>query len=266
MQATVTSTNQPSTPVQEPVEDTVSQDNSNTDNIARTPPPKSSALGSAASTPTGVHATPVSLNVSSLSLPGVPTVSAVAGSNAVRGVTENAGAALSSSPLSLSPSVKEEEVATFPGRRPSPSLSDTGVVRGIGRGGLPGQIPSSIPLSSSIEVPSNSSLGATIPDVAKRNILGADERLGGSGVVQPLVSPLSNRMILPQASKPSDGSGPVDSSNTSDATAIPGRAFSPSMVSGMQWRPGSSFPNQNEAVCVHAHYNYNGCIWLKLDY
>ncbi|XP_061988018.1 general negative regulator of transcription subunit 3 isoform X1 [Rosa rugosa] len=233
----VITTNQPSTPVLEPVEDTVSQDNSNPDNVARTPPPKSSALGSAASTPTGNQATPVSLNVSSLSLPGVPTVSAVAGSNAVRGVTENAGAALSSSPVSLSPSVKEEEVASFPGRRPSPSLSDTGVVRGIGRGGLTGQIPSSIPLSSSTVVPSNNALGAvpSATDVAKRNILGADERLGSSGVVQSLVSPLSNRMILPQASKPSDGTGPVDSSNTS------------SMVSGMQWRPGSSFPNQNEA-------------------
>ncbi|KAK9931186.1 hypothetical protein M0R45_018475 [Rubus argutus] len=27
-----------------------------------------------------------------------------------------------------------------------------------------------------------------------------------------------------------------------------GRSFSPSMVSGMQWRPGRSFPNQNKAV------------------
>ncbi|KAK9925664.1 hypothetical protein M0R45_022935 [Rubus argutus] len=251
MPATVTSTNPQIASVQEPVEDMFSQDNSNPDNIARTPPPKSSALGSsAASTPTGNHATAVSLNVSSLVLPGVPTVSAVASPNAVRGVTENAGAALSSSPVSLSPSVKEEELASFPGRRPSPSLSDTGVVRGIGRGGLSGQIPSSIPLSSSNVVPSNSPLSAVPPasDVSKRNILGADERLGSSGVVQPLVSPISNRMILPQASKPSDGSSPVDSSNTSEATAIPGRAFSPSMVSGMQWRPGSSFPNQNEAV------------------
>ncbi|KAL6181360.1 hypothetical protein ACLB2K_048015 [Fragaria x ananassa] len=247
MPATVTSSNQPSTP-QEPAEDMVSQDNSNPDNIAKTPPPKSSALASVASTPTGNHATPVSLNVSSLSLPGVTAVSAVAGSNAGHGITENAGAALSSSPVSLSPSVKEEELATFPGRRPSPSLSDTGVVRGVGKGGLAGQIPSSMPLSSSNVVPSNTALGAvpSVTDVAKRNILGADERLGGSGVVQPLVSPLSNRMILPQASKSSDGSGPVDSSNTSEATTIPGRAFSPSLVSGMQWRPGSSFPNQNE--------------------
>ncbi|XP_050375905.1 general negative regulator of transcription subunit 3 isoform X2 [Argentina anserina] len=247
VKATVTSTNQPSTPVQEPVEDTISQDNSNPDSIARTPPPKSSALGSAASTPTGNHATPVSLNVASLSLPGVPTVSAISGSNTVRGVTENAGLALSLSPVSLSPSVKEEEVATFPGRRPSPSLSDSSVVRGVGRGGLPGQIPSSMPFSSSNVVPSNSALGTSATDMAKRNILGADERLGASGVVQPLISPLSNRMILPQASKPMDGSGSTDSSNTSEATAIPGRAFSPSMVSGMQWRPGSSFPNQNEA-------------------
>ena len=35
----------------------------------------------------------------------------------------------------------------------------------------------------------------------KRNIEGPDERLRGSSGVQPLVSPLSNRMILPQAAK-----------------------------------------------------------------
>ncbi|KAM2008300.1 hypothetical protein ACFX16_003206 [Malus domestica] len=31
-----------------------------------------------------------------------------------------------------------------------------------------------------------------------------------------------------------------------EMTIIPGRAFSPSRVSRMQWRPGSSFQNQNE--------------------
>ncbi|XP_048443858.1 CCR4-NOT transcription complex subunit 3-like isoform X4 [Pyrus x bretschneideri] len=162
----VTSTNQLSVSVQEPVEDTVSQD-SNADNIPRTPPPKSGALSSSpASTPTGSHATPVSASVSTHNLPSVPSVLAI----------------------------------------PVPSVSD----------------------------------------VTKRNILGADERIGSSGVVQPLVSPITNRLILPQAAKASDGSAPVDSSNASEA-GIPGRAFSPSMVSGMQWRPGSSFQNQNEA-------------------
>ncbi|KAM0980288.1 hypothetical protein ACFX13_016278 [Malus domestica] len=248
MPPAVTSTNQQSVSVQEPVEDIVSQD-SNADNIPRTPPPKSGALSSSpASTPTGSHATPVSASVSTQNLPSVPSVLAIPGLNAVRGVTENAGAANSSSPVSLSPSVKEDELASFPGRRPSPSLSDAGLVRGIGRGGFSAPIPSSIPVSSSNVAPSNSALGAvpSVSDVTKRNILGADERIGSSGVVQPLVSPITNRLILPQAAKASDVSAPVDSSNASEA-GIPGRAFSPSMVSGMQWRPGSSFQNQNEA-------------------
>ncbi|XP_068305681.1 uncharacterized protein [Pyrus communis] len=245
---TATSTNQQSVSVQEPVEDTVSQD-SNADNVPRTPPPRSGALSSSpASTPTGSHATPVSASVPTHNLPSVPSVLAIPGSNVVRGVTENAGAANSSSPVSLSASVKEEESASFPGRRPSPSLSDAGLVRGINRGGFSAPIPSSIPVSSSNVSPSNSALGAvpSVSDVTKRNILGADERIGSSGVVQPLVSPITNRLILPQAAKASDGSAPVDSSNASEA-AIPGRAFSPSIVSGMQWRPGSSFQNQNEA-------------------
>ncbi|KAI5330629.1 PREDICTED: general negative regulator [Prunus dulcis] len=249
MPAAATSTTQQSTSVQEPVEDTVSQD-SNVDNIPRTPPPKSSALASSpASTPVGGHASPLSVSVSSHNLPGPPSVSAVPGSIAVRGVTENAGASNSSSPVSLSASVKEEELASFPGRRPSPSLSDGGLVRGVGRGGLSAQSPSSNPLSSSNVAPSNSTLSAapSVSDVTKRNILGADERIGSSSVVQPLVSPLSNRLILPQAAKASDGSIPVDSGNAGEAAAIPGRAFSPSMVSSMQWRPGSSFQNQNEA-------------------
>ncbi|MBA0668011.1 hypothetical protein Goklo_000995, partial [Gossypium klotzschianum] len=84
--------------------------------------------------------------------------------------------------------------------------------------------------------------------MAKRNILGVDERLGNSSMGQSLTSPISNRMILPQAAKANDGSAPVDSSNPNESAGLPGRAFSPSMVSGMQWRPGSSFQNQNELV------------------
>ena len=76
--------------------------------------------------------------------------------------------------------------------------------------------------------------------------MGADDRLGSSGMVQPLVSPLSNRLILPQAAKANDGTVLVDSSTVNEAAA--GRVFSPSGVPGMQWRPGSPFQNQNDAV------------------
>lgn len=239
----------PATPnqsvVQEQVEDTASQD-SNSDTVARTPPPKNSVIGSSAvSTPVGSHATPT---VSVHNLSGVPTTTtSLPGSGSVRGVMENSGPVNPSSPLSLPTSTKEED--SFPGRRSSPSLSDTGLVRGIGRGGLSSQPSASVPLSPSNVVPSNGAVGAVpiASDMAKRNILGADDRLGSSGMVQPLVSPLSNRMILPQAAKANDGTGLIDTSNVGDPATIGGRVFSPPVVPGMQWRPGSNFQNQNEA-------------------
>ncbi|XP_017977484.1 PREDICTED: CCR4-NOT transcription complex subunit 3 isoform X1 [Theobroma cacao] len=237
----------PGSSSQEHVEDTASQD-SNSD-VARTPPSKSSATNSsAAATPTGSHATPAPVNLPPHSMSGASTASVVLpGSSSARGVLESAGTTNPSSPVNLPNATKEEDITSFPGRRPSPSLADTGV-RGIGRGGLSSQPSSSIPLVSGSATSSNGALGVvpSVSDVAKRNILGADERLGNSSMGQSLVSPLSNRMILPQATKANDGSAPVDSSNPSESAGLPGRGFSPSMVSGMQWRAGSSFQNQNE--------------------
>ncbi|RID68666.1 hypothetical protein BRARA_C00811 [Brassica rapa] len=63
--------------------------------------------------------------------------------------------------------------------------------------------------------------------------------------VQPLTSPLS-KMVLPPAVKGNDGT--VSDSNPSDVAASIGRAYSPSIVSGSQWRPGSPFQSQNETV------------------
>ncbi|KAJ4823204.1 hypothetical protein Tsubulata_007557 [Turnera subulata] len=245
--ATVTATHQHGTSAQEQPDDTASQD-SNSDVVARTPPAKSSMIGSAAASAlSGNHIPSISVSVPSHTLPGVSTTSAsLPGSSPVRAVLENANATNPSSPVTLANSAKEEDVASFPGRRPSPSLVDTGLTRGLGRG-LSGQPSSSIPLNSGA-VQSNGSL-SPVPltsDVAKRNILGGDDRLGSSGLVQPLASPLGNRMILPQAGKSNDGTSLVDSGNVAEAGTIGGRAFSPSLVSGMQWRPGSSFQNQNE--------------------
>ncbi|OMO62301.1 hypothetical protein CCACVL1_22902 [Corchorus capsularis] len=235
---------------QEHVEDTASLD-SNSD-IARTPPSKGSAINSsAAATSTGSHAIPAPVNLPPHSLSGASTASVLPGSNPARSVLENTGAANPSSPVNIQNAAKEEDITSFPGRRPSPSLADAGV-RGITRGGLSSlssQPSSSVPLVSGSVASSNGALGVVVPsvsDMAKRNILGADERLGNSSMGQSLVSPLGNRMILPQAAKANDGSASVDSSNPSESSGLPGRAFSPSMVSGMQWKPGSSFPNQNE--------------------
>ncbi|KAK8651514.1 hypothetical protein V6N13_141115 [Hibiscus sabdariffa] len=235
----------PTSQMPEHVEDTASQD-SNSD-IAKTPPSKSSAINSsAAATPTGNHTTPT-LNLPPHSLSGASNPSVLPDSNSAQSVLENTNTTNPSSPVNLSNSTKDEDITNFPGRRPSPSLVDTGV-RGISRGGLSNPLSSSIPLVSGSVASGNGTLGAvpSASDMAKRNTLGVDERLGNSSMGQSLSSPISNRMILPQAAKANDGSAPVDSGNPTESARLPGRAFSPSMVSGMQWRPGSSFQNQNE--------------------
>lgn len=213
-QATVASPHHESAVVQDQANDTASKD-SNSGIVARTPPAKSSMVGlSAPSTPTGNHA-PISVNVQAQTLPGLSAASpTLPGSTSVRGVLENAAP---SSPITLGNSMKEEEVAGFPGRISSPSLADAGLARGISRGGLSNQPSSSIPLSPGV-VPSNGALGSVplASDIAKRNILGTDDRLGSGGMVQPLASS-SNRMILPQAGKAGDGTGAVDSSSSDEA-------------------------------------------------
>ncbi|KAJ6360167.1 hypothetical protein OIU77_004223 [Salix suchowensis] len=245
VKATAASPHHESAVVQDQADDTASQD-SNSGIVARTPRAKSSMVGlSAPSTPTGNHA-PISVNVQAQTLPGLSAASpTLPGSTSVRGVMENAAPSNPSSPITLGNSMKEEEVAGFPGRISSPSLTDAGLPRGISRGGLSNQPSSSIPLSPGV-VPSNGALGSVplASDIAKRNILGTDDRLGSGGMVQPLASS-SNRMILPQAGKAGDGTGAVDSSSSGEAATMGGRVFSP-LVTGMQWRPGSSFQNQNE--------------------
>ncbi|CAI0384669.1 unnamed protein product [Linum tenue] len=210
------------TPVQEPAEDTASQD-SNSEAVAQTPPAKSSIMGSSVpSTPSVSHVTPVSVPANPLSaMIAAPAV--IPSPSPARGAGENVAASIPS----------------------SPALGDPGLTRGIGRGGLTSQPPTSIPLTSST-VPSNGALGAvpSVSDVTKRNILGTDDRIGNTGMVQSLNSPLSNRMILPQAGKANDGTGVVDSGN--EGAGLGGRVFSPPGVPGMQWRPGSSFQTQNE--------------------
>ncbi|XP_027353424.1 general negative regulator of transcription subunit 3 isoform X5 [Abrus precatorius] len=230
--------------VQEQADDTASLD-SNSDIAAKTPPSKSVGISSAPSTPAGNHATPVSVNVSGPNVPSVPAVAVLPGSNSLRNV-ENTNVTNSSS-VNPSTSTKDEEINSFPSRRPSPSLSDATLVRG--RNGLSNQATASIPLGSGNMVSTNGGLGSVplVSEITKRNMLGADDRLGSSGMVQPLVSPLSNRLILPQAVKANDGTVSVDSSTVNEAAAVSGRVFSPSVVPGMQWRPGSPFQNQNDA-------------------
>ncbi|XP_017247305.1 uncharacterized protein LOC108218731 isoform X2 [Daucus carota subsp. sativus] len=243
VKAVVSSANQQGSSVQEQVEETASQDS--TDIAPKTPSSKSNIIGaSAPTTPTGSHVTGT-LNTNAHVLPGASTASTILlGPSPARGVLE-AAAVVSSAPISVSIPTKEEEVASSPGRKSSPALSES--LRGVGRGNLASPLSSSNALGSGSTIPSNGAFGALAPsasEITKRNILSTEEKFTSTGPVQPLVSPLGNRIMLPQAAKANEM---TDSGNVGETTGMPGRVFSPSVVTGMQWRPGSSFQNQNEA-------------------
>ncbi|KAK7267079.1 hypothetical protein RIF29_19743 [Crotalaria pallida] len=232
----------------EQADDTASQD-SNSGIVAKTPPHKNSLGSSATSTPTGNLAAPVSMNVPLHMLSSAPAVASVMpGSNSVRNVLEITNVTNSSS-VSQTTSKKDEEVNSFPGRGPSPSISDAALVRSINRNSLSNQATANIPLASANAVSSNGALSSVLSasEITKRNIMGADDRLGSNRMVQPLVSPVGNRTIMPQVAKANnDGTASVDSSNVNEAAAVSGRVFSPSAVPGMQWRPGSPLQNQTD--------------------
>ncbi|KAL0709691.1 hypothetical protein Bca4012_016669 [Brassica carinata] len=209
---------------QEKTDDTTLPD-SNSDTLPKTPPQKNGALHSAPSTPVGGRP---SLNVPISSVPNAPV--ALSTSVPVQTSTESMG--------SLSPvAAKEEDATTLPSRKPPSSVADA-PPRGIGRVNIPNQPQPSQPLSPS---PANGArMSATsAAEVAKRNIMGVESN------VQPLTSPLS-KMVLPPAAKGNDVT--VSDSNPGDVAASIGRAYSPSIVSGSQWRPGSPFQSRNETV------------------
>nr|GMC79238.1 general negative regulator of transcription subunit 3 isoform X3 [Ipomoea batatas] len=209
--ATITSSVEQGGSAQEQAEETASRETAS-DTVARTPPPKAT--------------------VASSSVPTTPSSSHMTSS-----------AAIALSPTNVSNATKDEEIMGFPDRKSSPALSESGL-RGVGRGGLPSQPAVSILLGSSTNGAMDAIPSST--EVAKKIILGSDERLGSVGMGQPLVSPLANRNILTQATKSSDGMGSTDSGNVGESNVMAGRVFSPSVVPGMQWRAGSSFQNQNE--------------------
>ncbi|KAI8561995.1 hypothetical protein RHMOL_Rhmol03G0000400 [Rhododendron molle] len=245
--AKVTASLKQGIPIQEQAEETASHE-SNSDIVARSPPPKNSPTSSSATPPTGSHVTHGAVSTSTPYLSGASTASAIlAGPNTIRGVLENASASLSSSAVNVSNSSKEEETASFPGHKFSPALAET-EVRGPGRDGLTNHPSTSAVLTSGIAIPTTGAIGAVslVSEMVTRNTLGADERLGSTGVVQPSVSPGSNRVILPQAVKATDGAGTADGGNIGEGAVMAGRVFSPSAVPGIQWRPGSPFQNQSE--------------------
>ncbi|PWA92474.1 CCR4-NOT transcription complex subunit 3 [Artemisia annua] len=133
------------------------------------------------------------LDNSTSSVPSLPM------NNAVKGVLDNSTSSVPSLPMNNV--VKEEDNSNFPGRKPSPALPEAGLMN-LGRSAAnPPSI--TIPSTSGSIVSSNGSLGVA-SETPRRAMLGADDRLGGSGIVRPLVSSSSIRMMLPQAVKTSE--------------------------------------------------------------
>ncbi|CAD5169689.1 unnamed protein product [Musa acuminata subsp. malaccensis] len=240
-------------------DDAASQE-SNADVAPKTPPSKSGAMVTVVSTaPPGISSG-ISVGTSSSATANVPVRPSVAGPTVaailsvppnVRGIIENSSAAVSSPPNSSS-SLKEDDNMTFPGRRSSPAIPEIGIAKGISRG-ISNQpsISTSMTFSSAGGITGNVSLGSVPPlsDLSKRNVLNVDERLGSSGLAQPLLSfPLDNRILLQSLPRTNDGAGSNDSSNVGEGSPAGGRVFSPSVVSGIQWRPQSatSFQNASE--------------------
>ncbi|KAG1331418.1 general negative regulator of transcription subunit 3 [Cocos nucifera] len=254
-QAALSSTASQNT-AQEQGEETASQD-SNSDMAPRTPPSKSGAMESLVSlaspsvssgTPAGPTPAATS-NISGRPLASGPTAAAILSSPlSVRGVSDNSSAAMSASIANSSSSVKEDDTS-FPGRRSSPAIHEIGSGRGISRG-ISSQASISAPMSlgSASGVSVSGALGSVpvVSDLAKRNMLNGEERIGSGNLSQPLASPLSNRILLHQASKTNDGINSNDFNSVSEGAVIGGRVFSPS-VSGVQWRPqNTAFQSQNE--------------------
>lgn len=243
--------------VQEKVEDTSSKD-ANSDVTAGIRPTKISTITYAVSTPMGIHADSVSSNILSRSPSGASTTSTILpGPTQVCGVLENAGSA-DSSTLNFSTSGKEEENVNFPGHQPSPSLNEAGILSGMAGGALSSQSSSRLASADMLSGSGTNIVPPSTSDIAKRNILEAEERLGSSGTMQSLVSPLDNRIILPQGLKANEVTGFVDLGSGAEGASLVGRIFSPPVVTGMEWRPGSSF-NQNQSVCYCVPFSKLDC-------
>ncbi|XP_020589198.1 CCR4-NOT transcription complex subunit 3 isoform X2 [Phalaenopsis equestris] len=240
---------------QDQSEETTSQD-INTDITPRTPPSKTTAIGS----PTTAAPSAVALGPSAGSnsaatsnasvRPSVvgPTATSIF-SGPVRGASDGLSA---TAPLvNSSGLVKEDDIITFPGRR-SPAIPEIGLGRG------PNRVPSnqasiSTPISlTSVGISSSGAL-SSVPaasDLSKRTVLTVDERISSAALAQPLASAISNRMLPMQVSQANEGTTSIDSNNLVESPIVGGRVFSPSAVSGVQWRPQSatSFQNQSETL------------------
>ncbi|CAH1420127.1 unnamed protein product [Lactuca virosa] len=197
--ATITSPNQQGDSVQEQVDEVAPPQDNISELGPKTPSPKI-------------------IPITSERPPATPV--AIAGPNPVKGILDNT--TLSVPSTSINTSTKEEELSTFPTRKPSLSL----------RSGVTNLPSLTIPITSGISVSSSGSLTTPLSEASR------------SGMVQPLVSPLSSRMLLPQVAKTSETVGGGESG---EGGGMAGRVFSsPSGVPGIQWRPGIGNPFQTQ--------------------
>lgn len=256
-----TSPTQPTVPTalsqstsQEQTEETASQE-SNPESMPQTPPSKGGNLGSSVPVvPVAIStgSAPVSVPAEMISSPVRPTVpttaAAILSSSIPRSAPENTPA-VTSIPVNLSSTLKDDDSMSFPPRRPSPAITEIGVGRGITLG-ITSQTLGTGPITIG-PVSGNGSVSAlpAINDLSKRNILNTDERINSGGLSQQLVSPLGNKVQPQQVPRTNDVIS-SDSANTNENPILGGRVFSPPIVPGVPWRPQSAaaFQNQSETV------------------
>lgn len=159
-QVPATVTSPPSVSVQE--QDETSSQDIISDAVPKTPPSKSSNPLNPLSSHTGVANS--SVHPAVVPAAPAPVPASVSSPVSARGTLESASSPMAS-PLNLSNIAKEEETVNFPGRRPSPALTDAGALgRGVARGSISGPPASSTPLSSvGTTIPSSSTALGAVP-------------------------------------------------------------------------------------------------------
>uniref|UniRef100_A0A0D9VX03 NOT2/NOT3/NOT5 C-terminal domain-containing protein n=1 Tax=Leersia perrieri TaxID=77586 RepID=A0A0D9VX03_9ORYZ len=248
-QATASATTSLSASSQDQVEETASQE-SNSESAPQTPPSKGGNLGpSVQVVPTTISTSTAAVSVSAETIsspvrPIVPTTTAAVlpASITARSAPENIPV-VTSTPANSTSTLKDDDNMSFPPRRSSPALTETGLGRGITRG-LTSQALGSAPISIG-SVPGNGSVSA-LADLSKRNMLNPDERINSGDLSQQLISPLGNKAQPQQVLRTTDTIS-IDSSNTNESTVLGGRIFSPPVVSGVQWRPQNTAGSQTQS-------------------
>ncbi|CAN6323145.1 unnamed protein product [Urochloa humidicola] len=219
-QPTVSTTPSQSTS-QDQTEETTSQE-SNPESMPQTPPSKGGNLGPS------VPVVPIAVSTGSVAVsapaetinspvrPTVPSTAAAILSSATPRSAPETTPAVTSIPANLTSTLKDDDSMSFPPRRPSPAVTEIGIGRGIARG-ITSQTLGTAPINIG-PVPGNGSL----------------------------VSPLGTKVQPQQLPRTNDAIS-SDSASSNENPILGGRVFSPPVVSGVQWRPQTAAPFQNQS-------------------